>query len=115
MRRVKSCATCANRTRPRTSSAMIERNDVIIIGAGHNGLVCASYLARAGLNVLILESGDTAGGMSAPRTLGDDYHFPGLAHAVYPVAADIRRDLKLDRYGYNPGDAVKTVALNEDG
>lgn len=94
---------------------MIERNDVIIIGAGHNGLVCASYLARAGLNVLILESGDTAGGMSAPRTLGDDYHFPGLAHAAHPVAADIRRDLKLDRYGYKPGDAVKTVALNEDG
>ena len=31
------------------------------------------------------------------------------------VAADIRRDLKLDRYGYKPGDAVKTVALNEDG
>ena len=91
------------------------RNDIIIIGAGHNGLVCASYLARAGLKVLVLESGDTAGGMSAPRTLDDNYHFPGLAHAAYPVSADIRRDLKLDHYGYKPGDAVDTVALDEDG
>ncbi|MDH3621871.1 MAG: NAD(P)/FAD-dependent oxidoreductase [Gammaproteobacteria bacterium] len=94
---------------------MTERNDVIIIGAGHNGLVCASYLARAGHNVLVLEAGDTAGGMSAPRTLDENFHFPGLAHAAYPVSADIRRDLKLDKFGYKPGDAIDTVALDVNG
>jgi len=94
---------------------MTERNDVIIVGAGHNGLVCAAYLARAGLNVLCLESSDSAGGMSSPRTLGDDYQFPGLAHVSYPVSQAIRRDLKLDRFGYVPGDAVDTVSLDAHG
>ena len=94
---------------------MTERNDVIIIGAGHNGLVCAAYLARAGLKVLCLEAADSAGGMSAPRTLSDDYHFPGLAHASHPVSASIRRDLKLDKYGYVPGDAIDTIALDAGG
>ena len=94
---------------------MTERTDAIIIGAGHNGLVCAAYLARAGLKVLCLESADSAGGMSAPRTIGDDYHFPGLAQAVYPVSSAIRRDLKLDQFGYVPGEAIDTVALDANG
>ena len=89
--------------------------DAIIIGAGHNGLVCAAYLARAGMDVLVLESGETAGGMSSPRTLGDDYNFPGLAHATYPVSSAMRRDLKLDKYGYKPGTAIDTIALDAAG
>jgi len=94
---------------------MIERIDAIIIGAGHNGLVCASYLARAGMKVVCLESGDAAGGMSAPRIIGENYHFPGLATATYPVNAAIRRDLKLDQFGYAPGDAIDTIALDANG
>jgi len=94
---------------------MTERTDAIIIGAGHNGLVCAAYLARTGLKVLCLESADTAGGMSAPRTLGDNYHFPGLAHIAYPIARAIRRDLKLEQFGYEPAKAIDTVALDANG
>lgn len=94
---------------------MTDRTDAIIIGAGHNGLVCAAYLARAGMNVLVLESAGSAGGMSAPRTINDDYHFPGLAHAAYPVSSAIRRDLKLEQFGYEPGKAIGTVALDTDG
>jgi len=94
---------------------MIERTDVIIIGAGHNGLVCASTLARAGMKVLCLESSDSAGGMSAPRSIRENYHFPGLAHASYPISAAIRRELKLDQYGYVPGTAVDTIALDAAG
>jgi phytoene dehydrogenase-like protein len=97
------------------SSAMTDRTDAIIIGAGHNGLVCAAYLARAGLKVLSLESADTAGGMSAPRTIGDDYHFPGLAHLAYPLALPIRRDLRLEQFGYVPGKPIDTVALDANG
>jgi len=94
---------------------MTERTDAIIIGAGHNGLVCAAYLARAGLKVLCLESADSAGGMSAPRSIADDYHFPGLAHVAYPVAAAIRRDLRLEQFGYEPGKAIDTIALDANG
>lgn len=91
------------------------RTDAIVIGAGHNGLICASYLARSGMNVVVLESSDTAGGMSAPRSLGDDYHFPGLAHVACPLSPAIRRDLKLDTYGYQPGNAIDTIALHQGG
>ncbi|MBB4663235.1 phytoene desaturase family protein [Conexibacter arvalis] len=45
--------------------------DVIVIGAGHNGLVCACYLARAGLDVLVLEQSDTVGGCIDTRDLPD--------------------------------------------
>ena len=41
--------------------------DAIIIGAGHNGLVCAAYLARKGRRVLVLEAGESPGGMAARR------------------------------------------------
>ena len=94
---------------------MTDRTDAIIIGAGHNGLVCASYLARSGMNVVCLESGDEAGGMAAPRSIGGNYHFPGLAHASHPVSAAIRRDLKLDQFGYVPGKAIDTIALDANG
>ena len=91
------------------------RPDAIIIGAGHNGLVCASYLARAGMDVLVLETGDSVGGMAAPRVISDDYHFPGLAHVTYPVSSGIRKDLKLDQFGYGPGKAIDTIALDTSG
>ena len=41
---------------------MIDRYDAIIIGAGHNGLVCAAYLAKAGRKVLVVERSDQVGG-----------------------------------------------------
>lgn len=94
---------------------MTERTDAIIIGAGHNGLVCAAYLARAGIKVLCLESAESAGGMSAVRTIAGDYHFPGLANVAYPVSDAMRRDLKLDHFGYQAGPFVETVSLDAGG
>lgn len=94
---------------------MTDRLDAIIIGAGHNGLVCASYLARAGMKVVCLEAGDSAGGMAAARTLDDNYHFPGLAHVAHPISKAIRQDLKLDSFGYATGRGIDTVALDAAG
>lgn len=94
---------------------MTERTDTIVIGAGNNGLVCAAYLARAGMNVVCLESANAPGGMSAPRTIAGNYHFPGLAHVAYPVCKAICHDLKLEQFGYEAGDAVDTITLDRDG
>ncbi len=91
------------------------RPDVIVIGAGHNGLVCAGYLARSGLQVQVLEARDSVGGLAAARTISDDYHFPGLAHVAYPISRSIRKDLKLDRFGYEVGDAIDTISLDAGG
>ena len=94
---------------------MIKRTDVIVIGAGPNGLVCAGMLARSGLNVVCVDAAKIPGGMSAPRTLGDGYHFPGLTHTAFPLSPAIRKKLRLDEFGYRPGDAIDTVALDRDG
>ena len=94
---------------------MTKRIDVIVIGAGHNGLVCATYLARKGLNVTCIESADTAGGMAAWRSLDDAYHFPGMAHVAPSLHPSIVSDLKLDHFGFSQGEPAKTIALDSDG
>lgn len=94
---------------------MIERIDAIIIGTGHNGLVCGAYLARAGLKVLFLEARDSVGGMASASAIDDDYHIPGLAHTSFPICPKIRKDLRLDKFGYATGKAIDTIALDEDG
>ncbi len=91
------------------------KNDVIIVGAGHNGLTAAAYLARAGLNVEVLEASSCAGGMAATRSIGSNYLFPGLAHLTCPPDPRIVNDLRLRDYGYTQGKAVGTVSLGLDG
>jgi len=94
---------------------MTETVDAIVIGAGHNGLVCSTYLARAGMRVICLEARDAVGGMGAMRALRGDYRFPGLAHTAWPLSPRIRRELRLDRLGYSVGHPVETIAIAEDG
>jgi phytoene dehydrogenase-like protein len=94
---------------------MIERVDAIIIGAGHNGLVCGTYLARAGQKVLFIEARDEVGGMASANAIDDDYHIPGLAHTTYPICPKISKDLRLAKFGYARGKAIETIALAEDG
>ena len=89
--------------------------DVIIIGAGHNGLTCAAYLARAGKEVLCLEAAEVSGGMSATRTFSNNYQIPGLALHSYPLSPNICRDLKLNKHGYRTGPSIQTIALDADG
>ena len=51
----------------RTSGALPENADAVVIGAGHNGLTCAAYLARAGRKVLVLERRHVVGGAAVSR------------------------------------------------
>ncbi|HYE65362.1 MAG TPA: NAD(P)/FAD-dependent oxidoreductase [Pyrinomonadaceae bacterium] len=74
-------------------------HDIIIIGAGHNGLIAASYLAKAGLAPLILERREVVGGAAITEEFHTGFRCSTLAHAAGPLLPHIARDLQLERYG----------------
>ncbi len=74
--------------------------DVIIIGAGHNGLVCASYLAREGLRVAVFERREIVGGMCVSEELWPGYKLSTGAYVVSLFNRKFVEDLKLEKYGY---------------
>ena len=75
--------------------------DSIIIGAGHNGLVCAAYLGRAGQKVLVLEAADTPGGLAANREFHPGFR-ASVAHSVNHFSGKVAADLGLERHGFRP-------------
>src|SRR6059036_3369240 len=77
---------------------MKSRYDVVILGAGHNGLVAASYLGRAGLSVLLLEKNDYIGGATTSQRVFPDFdaHLSRYAYLVSLFPQKIIRDLSLN-------------------
>ena len=73
--------------------------DIIIIGGGHNGLVAACYLARAGLKTLILERREIVGGAAVTGEIHPGFRCPTLAHSTAPFFAQITKDLQLAQHG----------------
>lgn len=74
--------------------------DCIVVGGGHNGLVCAAYLARAGWKVLVLERREFVGGACVTEELWPGYRFSTAAYVVSLLLPEIERDLQLKRHGY---------------
>jgi phytoene dehydrogenase-like protein len=79
----------------------IDQFDVIIIGAGHNGLVAAGYLARAGKKVLVLEQRDRVGGACTLEEPFPGFTMSPCAYVVSLLRPEIIRDLELHRYGFD--------------
>lgn len=73
-------------------------HDVVVLGAGHNGLTAAAYLARAGRSVLVLERRDRVGGSADTATLGG-VRVPAVAHTVGRLRPSIVRELALRSHG----------------
>ncbi len=73
--------------------------DAIVIGAGHNGLTNAAYLAKSGLNVLCLEKNDYIGGATVSRNLHEDWLYSNCSYVCSLLRPEIYRDLELARHG----------------
>ena len=78
----------------------VQKNfDVIVIGSGHNGLVNACYLQKAGLNVLVLEKNDWIGGAAVSRELHPGILYSNCSYVCSLFRPEIMRDLELPKHG----------------
>jgi phytoene dehydrogenase-like protein len=92
------------------------RWDAIVVGGGHNGLVCAAYLARGGLRTLLLERRETVGGALATSELVPGARLPTYAHTVGRLRGSIARELGLADEGMRlVQPAVRVTSVSPDG
>lgn len=95
----------------------IDKNyDVIVVGGGHNGLVCATYLAKDGRKVLVVEANESLGGASATSEFADQFSVSSCAHWLFQLNPGVASDMGLSKQGLElAARDLNTIALAEDG
>jgi phytoene dehydrogenase-like protein len=93
----------------------VPKYDAIIIGGGHNGLVCAAYLARAGRKVLVLERREQVGGAAMTEEVFPGFRFSVFSYVVSLLRPEIIRDLELPRHGLHILPLESTITPLENG
>jgi phytoene dehydrogenase-like protein len=95
---------------------MAEPRDVIVLGAGHNGLIAAYYLAKAGYKPLVLERRPLVGGCAITEEFCPGFRCSRLAHGTAPIRSNIVADMDLPKYGlktYTP--TIRVLSLAHEG
>src|SRR5918994_7774732 len=94
---------------------MAKRYDAVVIGGGHNGLVNAAYLAKAGLKVLVLERRHILGGATLTEEIVPGFKFSVFSYVVSLLRPEIIRDLNLPAHGLQILPLESTVTPLDDG
>ena len=94
---------------------MAKRYDAIIIGGGHNGLVTAAYLAKAGKDVLVLEQRHVLGGAAVTEEVYPGFKFTVFSYVVSLLRPEIIRDLQLTKHGLTILPLESTLTPLPDG
>ena len=95
---------------------MTDKYDVVLVGAGHNGLVCATYLAKAGRKVLVLEANASPGGCAATREFAPGYSVSSCAQWLNQLHPAISRDLALEKHGLQwAAQNLASISLDTQG
>ena len=89
--------------------------DAIIIGAGHNGLTNAAYLAKAGLNVVVVEKNEYIGGAAVSREMHDGWLYSSCSYVCSMMRQALHRDLDLSRHGLLLVPYLGTVNFGDRG
>ncbi|SDA77272.1 phytoene desaturase family protein [Mesorhizobium qingshengii] len=91
--------------------------DAIIIGGGHNGLVTAATLAKAGRKVLVLEAGREVGGAARTEEFAPGFRVSSVAHLLNRLHPEMVKTLELEKHGlqFARADFMPSVALSKDG
>jgi phytoene dehydrogenase-like protein len=94
----------------------LKKHDAIVIGAGHNGLTNGAYLAKAGLDVLMIEQNDWIGGATASQPKYKDWKYSNCSYVCSLLRPEIYRTLDLAKYGLQiiPYGGTVTLAQNGD-
>lgn len=99
-----------------SSAAGAPRYDCIVVGGGHNGLICAALLARRGRRVLVLEAESQLGGAAATREFAPGHRVSSCAHLLHLMPARLIEELGLEQQGLEwAAKALPTTALVPDG
>src|SRR3974390_2873079 len=87
------------RKRGHSHRIMATAYDVIVIGSGHNGLVCGAYLAKSGLRTLVLERRNIVGGAAVTEEFAPGFRASRFSYVMSLLPPRIIRDLELDSLG----------------